>query len=51
MKWNEKEVTMGTLKGEQDKQWNRELEKLGRHDLVKRVGSASPDVSPCSFLR
>ena len=38
---NEKEITMGTIKAEQEKQWNRELEKLGRHDLVKRVGSAS----------
>ena len=40
MEWNDKETTMGTIKAEQDKQWNRELEKLGRHDLInKNVGT------------
>ena len=40
MSFSEKEITMGTIKAEQDKQWNRELENLGRHDLIKdRVGT------------
>ncbi len=39
MEWNNKETTMGTIKAEQDKQWNRELEKLGRHDLINKVGT------------
>ena len=40
MSISEKEITMGTIKAEQDKQWDRELEKIGRYDLIKRVGSA-----------
>lgn len=41
MSFSDKEVTMGTVKAEQDKQWSRELEKLGRHDLIsKNVGTA-----------
>ena len=37
-----KEKTVAEIKKEQDMEaWDNELKRMGRHDLIKRVGSAS----------